>query len=168
MSFLGNKLVAEILEHCRQRGLKIAVIESLTGGLLADRFVSVSGASDVFLGGVVAYQDDLKSYFASVSPSLIQSQTAVDAEVASQMAAGIRSRFSSVMDVKKEAVIGISTTGVAGPETVGDHPVGEVFIGISLWGGESVYQYQLEGDRVAIRNQACDKAIAAFWEQLGQ
>lgn len=60
--------MSEILDHCRQRGLKIAVIESLTGGLLADRFVGVSGASDVFLGGVIAYQDELKSYYASVSP----------------------------------------------------------------------------------------------------
>lgn len=161
-------MVSEILEHCRARGLKIAVIESLTGGLLADRFISVSGASDVFLGGVVAYQDDLKSYFASVSPSLMHTQTAVDAEVASQMAAGIRSRFASVMDLKKETVIGISTTGVAGPEPVGNHPVGEVYIGISIWGGESVYQYQLAGDREQIRNLACDKTIEAFREQLGQ
>lgn len=161
-------MVAEILDHCRARGLKIAVIESLTGGLLADRFVSIEGASDVFLGGVVAYQNDLKSYFASVSPSLIQSQTAVDAEVASQMAAGIRARFASVLDIKQESIIGISTTGVAGPDKVGDHPVGEVFIGISLWGGESVYQYQLEGNRQQIRDQACEKAISAFWEQLGQ
>lgn len=161
-------MVAEILDHCRARGLKIAVIESLTGGLLADRFVSIEGASDVFLGGVVAYQNDLKSYFASVSPSLIQSQTAVDAEVASQMSAGIRARFASVLDIKQESIIGISTTGVAGPDKVGDHPVGEVFIGISLWGGESVYQYQLEGNRQQIRDQACEKAISAFWEQLGQ
>lgn len=161
-------MVAEILDHCRVRGLKIAVIESLTGGLLADRFVSIEGASDVFLGGVVAYQNDLKSYFASVSPSLIQSQTAVDAEVASQMSAGIRARFASVLDIKQESIIGISTTGVAGPDKVGDHPVGEVFIGISLWGGESVYQYQLEGNRQQIRDQACEKAISAFWEQLGQ
>jgi PncC family amidohydrolase len=168
MSFLGNNLLAEVLEHCGKRGLKIAVIESLTGGLLANRFVSVSGASDVFLGGVIAYQDELKSYFASVSPSLIQSQTAVDAEVASQMAAGIRSRFSSVMDIARESVIGISTTGVAGPDAVGEHPVGEVYIGISVWGGESVYQYQLQGDRQQIREQACDRAIEAFREQLGQ
>lgn len=168
MRFLGNKLLAEVLEHCRKRGLRIALIESLTGGSLADRFVSVSGASDVFLGGVVAYQDELKSYFASVSPSLIQSQTAVDAEVASQMAAGIRSRFSTVMDLGIESVIGISTTGVSGPAAVGDHPVGEVYIGISIWGGESVYQYQLQGDRQQIREQACDRAIAAFREQLGK
>lgn len=161
-------MVAEILDHCRVRGLKIAVIESLTGGLLADRFVSIEGASDVFLGGVVAYQNDLKSYFASVSPSLIHSQTAVDAEVASQMSAGIRARFASVLDIKQESIIGISTTGVAGPDKVGDHPVGEVFIGISLWGGESVYQYQLEGNRQQIRDRACEKAISAFWEQLGQ
>lgn len=160
-------MVAEVIDYCRQRGIKIAVIESLTGGLLADRFVSVSGASDVFLGGIVAYQDDLKSYFASVSPSLMQAQTAVDAEVSSQMAAGVRSRFASVMDIKKELVIGISTTGVAGPEKVAEHPVGEVFIGVSLWGGESVYQFQLEGNRAEIRQQACDRAISALREQLG-
>ena len=160
-------MVTEILDRCRQRGLKIAVIESLTGGLLADKFVSVSGASEVFLGGVVAYQDDLKSYFASVSPSLIQAQTAVDAEVASQMAAGVRSRFSSVMDIRQESVIAISTTGVAGPDVVGEHSVGEVFIGLSLFGGESVYQYFLQGERQQIREQACDKALEALWEQLG-
>jgi len=165
--FSGSKLVAEIINFCRERGMKIAVIESLTGGLLADRFVSVAGASDVFLGGVVAYQDDLKSYFASVSTSLIQSQTAVDAEVASQMAAGVRQRFATVMDIKRESLIGISTTGVAGPEPVGKHPVGEVFIGVSLFGGESVYQFQLEGNRSQIREQACDKSIHALREQLG-
>lgn len=160
--------MSEILDHCRQRGLKIAVIESLTGGLLADRFVGVSGASDVFLGGVIAYQDELKSYYASVSPSLIQSQTAVDAEVAAQMAAGIRTRFASVMDLKQESVIGLSTTGVAGPEPVGDHPVGEVFIGISMQGGESVYQYHLQGSREQIREETCERVMSAFWEQLGK
>jgi len=64
-------------------------------------------------------------------------------------------------------VIGISTTGVAGPEPVGKHPVGEIFIGVSLFGGESVYQFQLEGNRSEIREQACDKSIHALREQLG-
>ena len=161
-------MVDELIQLCRERGLKITVIESLTGGLLADRFVSVSGASDVFLGGVIAYQNELKSYFATVSPSLIESQTAVDAEVSSQMAAGIRSRISNVMDITPEKVIAISTTGVAGPEPVGDNEVGSCFIGISLFAGESVYSYQFQGNRQQIRDQACNSAIEAVWEQLGQ
>ena len=161
-------MVAELLQLCRERGLKITLIESLTGGLLADRFVSVAGASDVFLGGVIAYQDQLKSYFATVSPSLIEAQTAVDAEVSSQMAAGIRSRIANVMDITPEKIIGISTTGVAGPEPVGNNKVGTCFVGISLFAGESVYSHQFEGSRQQIREQACDKAIEALWEQLGQ
>lgn len=161
-------MVDEILNYCRQRNLKLAVIESLTGGLLADRFVSVGGASDVFLGGVTAYQDELKSFFASVSPSLIQSQTSVDAEVAAQMAAGIRTRMATVMDLRQENVIGISTTGVAGPDAVGEHPVGEVYVGFSIWGDESVYQFNLKGSRQEIRRQTCDVAIESLWEHLGQ
>ena len=161
-------MVDELIGLCRERGLKITVIESLTGGLLADKFVSIPGASDVFLGGVVAYQDELKSYFATVSPSLIEAQTAVDAEVCSQMAGGIRSRIANVMNMPAEKIIGISTTGVAGPDPVGDNEVGSCFIGISLFAGESVYSYQFKGDRQQIREQACEKAIEALWEQLGQ
>ena len=161
-------MVDEVIKICRERGLKIAIMESLTGGLVADEFITVEGVSDVFIGSVVAYQDELKSYMANVSPSLIHSQSAVDAEVASQMAAGIRSRFAQMMNLTEESVVGVSTTGVAGPEAVGDHPVGEVYIGISIWGGESVYSYQLEGDRQQIRDQACEKAIEALREQLKQ
>ena len=161
-------MVDEVIKICRERGLKIAVMESLTGGLIADEFITIEGVSDVFIGSVVAYQDELKSYMANVSPSLINSQSAVDAEVASQMAAGIRSRFAQMMNLKPESVVGVSTTGVAGPERVGDHPVGEVYIGISHMGGESVYNFRLEGDRQEIRDQACEKAIASLREQLQQ
>lgn len=159
-------MAAQIIELCQNQGLKIAVAESLTGGLVADAFVSVSGASDVFLGSLVTYQDQLKSNLAGVSPALIASQTAVDAEVSAQMAGGVRSKLATAMGIDEQQVVSVSTTGVAGPEPLSGIPVGTVFIATATSSGITVYQHLLTGDRAQIRTQSCALALEQLWEQL--
>lgn len=157
---------SQIIELCRNQGLKIAVAESLTGGLVADAFVSVAGASDVFLGSLVTYQDQLKSNLAGVSPSLIASQTAVDAEVSAQMAGGVRTKLATSMGLDERYVVSISTTGLAGPGSISGIPVGTVFLATATAAGISVHQHLLTGDRESIRAQSCVLALEHLWEHL--
>lgn len=105
----------------RARGLRLAVAESCTGGAISSRLTSVSGASSVFCGGVVAYSNEAKSDLLGVPSALIEAEGAVSEEVARAMAAGARARFG--------ADIGLATTGIAGP-TGGtpDKPVGTVWL----------------------------------------
>jgi nicotinamide-nucleotide amidase len=158
---------AEILRGFEQRGLYLAVAESLTGGLLTAEFVSVPGASKVLLGGVVAYQTDLKHELLGVSRSLLQMQGAVDPEVAAQMAGGVREKLGNKCGKDEAAVVGIATTGVAGPDTQDGKPVGQTFVAISGSIGEFVYAHEFAGDREAVRQQAVNAALEALWEHFG-
>ncbi len=86
---MTEPLLAEaLIESLRQRGLKLAVAESLTGGQIASTIVDVPGASDVFLGGVVAYATAAKTGILGISTGLLESRGAVDADVAAEMARG--------------------------------------------------------------------------------
>ena len=96
-----------VLDLCRTRGLTVAAGESCTAGLVAARLASIPGASDVLLGGVVAYANELKQGLLGVSTETLEQHGAVSAECAAEMAAGVRRATG--------ADLGVSVTGVAGP-----------------------------------------------------
>jgi nicotinamide-nucleotide amidase len=149
----------DVLDLLENKGLKLAIAESLTGGLLCSELVSVPGASNVVLGSVVAYQSGLKSAALGVNSDLLASQGAVDPEVAVQMAEGIRSRFSLQLLLPTDKVLGVSTTGVAGPLEQDGKPVGTVFIAVAGVKGVQVWEEHFSGDRAAIRAKTVEAAL---------
>ena len=155
-----------LITRAKDLGLYLAVAESLTGGLLTARLIDAPGASEVVLGGIVAYQNDLKHQLLGVNPQLLAMQSAVDPEVAAQMAEGVRSRLATKCSRSIEEVVGISTTGAAGPESVGIHAPGTVFIALSSVNGIKVFAEQFQGDRQSIRNQAVERALMVIGEEF--
>ena len=136
-----------VLDLCRARGLTLATAESCTGGMVAARLTGVAGASDVFLGSVVAYANDVKEDGLGVSAELIAEHGAVSAEVAAAMAAGARERLG--------ADIAVAVTGVAGPGGgTAEKPVGLVFAHAVGPDGEKSVRTELPGDREMIRGRA--------------
>src|SRR5258706_3851929 len=126
--------------YLQMRGATVAVAESCTGGMVAERLTSVAGSSRYFLGGMVVYSNVLKTKLADVPPLLIEQYGAVSREVAAALAEGARDRC--------EATIGVGITGVAGP-TGGsaEKPVGLVFHAISDEDGTDVVERLFTGDR---------------------
>jgi len=149
----------DVLGLLENKGLKLAIAESLTGGMLCSELVSVPGASNVVLGSIVAYQSGLKSAALGVNSDLLASQGAVDPEVAVQMAEGIRSRFSLQLLLPTDKVLGVSTTGVAGPLEQDGKPVGTVFIAVAGVKGVQVWEEHFSGDRAAIRAKTVEAAL---------
>lgn len=136
------------------RGLTLAVAESCTGGLLAQRITAVPGSSAYFLEGAVTYSNETKIARLDVPAALIESHGAVSAEVAEAMAAGIRARAG--------AGIGLSITGIAGPSGgTPEKPVGLVFIALADAGGIARRRLTLgaEGGRSGIRHLAAQAAL---------
>ncbi|MFE5899705.1 CinA family protein [Streptomyces sp. NPDC056488] len=120
---------AGVLALLAERGQTLAVAESLTGGLVAAELTGVPGASASFRGSVTAYATALKHELLGVDAALLAERGAVDPEVASQMAAGVRARLG--------ADWGIATTGVAGPEPQDGQPVGTVYVAVAGPAGET-------------------------------
>lgn len=162
----SDSSAAALLDSFVSQGLHLAVAESLTGGLLTSAFVDVPGASKVLLGSIVAYQSELKHQLLGVSRPLLQAQGAVDAEVVAQMANGIRAKLAAKSGLDESTVVGVATTGVAGPDPQDGKPAGTVFIGISGPTGEFVYPLELAGDRAAIRVASVHAALDALWEHF--
>ena len=143
---------AMVLDACRERGLTLATAESCTGGLVAARLTSVPGSSDVFLGAVVAYADDVKARELDVPVEVLERHGAVSAEAAAAMAAGARVRLG--------ADVAVSVTGVAGPGGgTPEKPVGLVYLHAEGPEGSLARRLDLPGDREAIRSRA---AVAAL------
>jgi nicotinamide-nucleotide amidase len=138
--------------YLQMRSATLAVAESCTGGLLAERITSVSGSSRYFVGGAVVYSNQLKISFAKVPADLIEKHGAVSREVAAALAEGIRGLSG--------ATLGVSITGVAGPNG-GTHakPVGLVFHALSSDGGTEVIERKFPGDRKRIRWFASQQAL---------
>src|SRR5437667_5803842 len=122
-----------------QRGLKVAVAESCTGGLLAAALTELPGSSEFFLGGLVTYGNSAKIDVLGVDKAMIDAYGAVSAEVAAQMARGAISVFG--------ANVGIGVTGVAGPDSEGAKPIGLTFIGVRHGDRSLVREYNWTGDR---------------------
>ncbi len=120
----GATLEAVVSDMLRKRGETLSSAESCTGGAIAARFTALSGASDIFVGGVVAYSNSVKMAMLGVKESTLEQYGAVSQEVACQMAEGVRKALGSTY--------GIATTGIAGPTGgTAEKPVGTVWIGIS-------------------------------------
>lgn len=158
---------ADLIALLESKNLKLAIAESLTGGLLASELISVAGASKVVLGSVVAYQTGLKSTMLGVSAELLAQVGAVDPEVAVKMAEGIRSKMSQQLLLNTDQVLAVATTGVAGPDAQDGKPVGMVYIAVAGAKGDKVWEESFSGDRASIREQAVAKAIAHIGEYLG-
>jgi nicotinamide-nucleotide amidase len=144
-------LAAVVLEQCRKAGLKLAIAESCTGGLVGERITNIPGSSEVFLGGVIAYHNDVKRDELGVREEDIRRYGAVSEEVVLQMAAGARKRFG--------ADITIAVTGVAGPGGgTPEKPVGLVWIAVDD-GKAKARRFNLIGDRAEIRQRAAQAAL---------
>jgi nicotinamide-nucleotide amidase len=141
-----------VLALCRARGLSLATAESCTGGLVAERLTRVPGSSDVFVGSIVAYADEVKVSALGVPRELIEQHGAVSAEVSAAMARGIRERLG--VDV------GVGVTGIAGPGGgTPEKPVGLVYVSVSAPQAERTIDFSYPSDRAAIRSRA---AVAAL------
>ncbi|HEX2499028.1 MAG TPA: CinA family protein [Actinomycetes bacterium] len=147
----GHPLAAEIVAILTARRQTVAVAESLTGGLIAAAITEVPGASVVFRGGVVAYATETKHTLLDVDDQLLAEAGAVDARVATEMADGVRDRFT--------ATFGLASTGVAGPDPQDGKPVGTVFVAVSGPAGSEVVAPRLAGDRADIRRAAVAQAL---------
>ncbi|MHA7276603.1 CinA family protein [Arthrobacter sp. HLT1-21] len=142
---------AEVVSLAATRNLTVATAESLTAGLVAAELGAVPGASAVFQGGAVTYQNRVKVDVLGVDADGLAATGAVDAVVARQMADGARRVFT--------ADLAVSTTGAAGPEPHGGKAVGTVFVAVASAAGTTVSEYLFDGDREEVRQRACAAAL---------
>ncbi|MDP9267636.1 MAG: competence/damage-inducible protein A [Acidobacteriota bacterium] len=151
-SSAGESLEQIVGYYLDMRGVTIATAESCTGGLVAERLTSVAGSSRYFLGGVVAYSNDLKTGFVDIPPALIEEHGAVSREIAVALAEGIRKRCASQL--------GLGVTGVAGPGGGSEEkPVGLVYCALADGKKTEVVQRNFPGDRERVRWYASQQAL---------
>jgi nicotinamide-nucleotide amidase len=155
---------ADVVALLTRRALTIAVAESLTGGLLVSELIRTPGASHAVVGGVVAYSTPLKHSVLGVDEALLREQGAVHPEVARQMATGVRTALAVE---GRPADIGISTTGVAGPEPQDGKPVGTVYVGLALGDEVRAIELRLSGGRDEIRAAVVAEALGLLTRELG-
>jgi nicotinamide-nucleotide amidase len=144
-------LAAVVLDRCRELKLTLAVAESCTGGMLGERLTNIPGSSDVFLGGVIAYHNDVKKDLLGVTANDLEKHGAVSEAVALQMAAGIRERTG--------ADVGVSVTGIAGPGGgTPEKPVGLMWVAVHASEAKA-RRFHVGGDRAEIRQRAAQAAL---------
>ena len=150
-----------IITLASEKELTLATAESCTGGLIGAAITAIPGSSAVFKGGIIAYDNAVKTKLLGVSPSVLDKYGAVSQKTAERMAAGVRERLS--------VDIAISVTGIAGPGGgTQDKPVGTVWIGLATKDGVSATRSDY-GDigRNKVRDVTCMDALKAFTAALG-
>lgn len=148
----GDSLEAVVGALLRARGATVAVAESLTGGMLAERITAVAGSSEYFAGGFLVYSDGMKERILGVDSALIERHSAVSEAVACAMAAGAQSRTG--------ATYAVATTGEAGPRSNTSAPPGTVYLAVAGPGGEiEARLFNYPGDRTRVRMFAAQGAL---------
>ena len=150
-----------VLDACREQSLTLATAESCTGGMVAQRLTSVPGSSRAFLGGVVAYADEVKRMELGVPGRVLEQDGAVSAETAVAMAAGARERLG--------ADVAVAVTGIAGPDGgTAEKPVGLVYLHAAGPSGSRSADFVFPGDREGIRRRAAVTALHLLRRLLTQ
>jgi len=148
----GTDLAAVVLEQLRARKARLVVAESCTGGLLGARITAVPGASTVFIGGVVAYDNVVKSGTLDVPPELLDRYGAVSEEVVSAMAEGVQRQFA--------VAAALAITGIAGPGGgTPEKPVGTVWLAARFGAETRALKRMFPGDRGEIRARSAQAAL---------
>lgn len=156
---INKKLVGLLLS----KGLTISTAESCTGGLVAKAITDIGGCSEIYMGGIVAYSNDVKIRVLGVSPSTLDIHGAVSEQTAKEMAEGVRTLCRTD--------IGISTTGIAGPGGGTEKkPVGTVYVGFSI--NEECFAFNLNLDRSMsrdeIRRTTVDRILNILYDKIFQ
>ncbi|KYK34795.1 MAG: competence protein ComA [Thermoplasmatales archaeon SG8-52-3] len=157
---LNNKEILEKISiMLKEKGQKIAIAESCTGGLISHSFTNISGSSEYFDRGIVSYSNKAKTELLDVSLNILNKYGAVSEQVAKAMAEGVRK--------KSKVDIGIATTGIAGP-TGGtkDKQVGLVFISISTINNTIVKRFQFSGNRLKNKESTCKAALEMLFNLI--
>lgn len=153
-----HDLAADVLRELTARKDTLATAESLTGGGLGGVLTSVPGASAAYVGGVISYATRVKVDVLGVPMEIVLGDGVVSAPCARAMAAGVRRVLG--------ADLGLSTTGVAGPERQEGKPAGTVFVAVADDQGEAVRALQLSGDRTAIREATSRAALELLRDRM--
>ena len=150
----------QVIAACQAKGLRLAVGESCTGGLIAAAITDQRGSSAVFNGGIIAYANEAKEGLLAVPKETMIEHGSVSAEVAAVMAGAVRERLG--------ADIGLGVTGVAGPGGgTPDKPVGRVYLHLSGPNGiEQAREFDFSGDREAVRTQTVAEALGLVLDAL--
>jgi nicotinamide-nucleotide amidase len=152
-------VAAAVVEALAERGATLATAESLTGGGVGALVTSVPGSSAVYVGGVVAYASRLKVELLGVPDDVVERFGVVSARCARAMAAGVRGVAG--------ADVGLSTTGVAGPDPQEGKPAGLVYVAVADDAGEEVRELRLDGDRDAVRRATAEAALELLRDRMG-
>jgi nicotinamide-nucleotide amidase len=155
---LVQELASSLIKKLQENNLTIAVAESLTGGLVAASLTEIPGASKVFKGSITAYADEIKQSVLNVKEETILKFTSISEQVALEMAINVRTIMKSD--------IGISTTGVAGPEKSAGFAPGLVFVAISIGDHNMCQKLEITGDRSKIRNQTVHEILQLTLSRL--
>jgi len=154
-------LEEQLGEELRKRKLTIAIAESCTGGLLGSRITDVAGSSEYFLGGVIAYQNEVKEALLQVPHEVISAHGAVSPQTAEAMARGCRDLFKSD--------IAVSITGIAGPGGgSAEKPVGLVYIGLISSHGVISRRFQWDGSRTQNKESSVRAAIELILSSIDE
>ena len=146
-----SDLSAKVIDLLRERRQTISCAESITGGAITSELVSVSGASDVLLGSIVAYSKQMKINQLGLSSELIESKGLVSKEVALEMANGARQRLGSSW--------AISSTGSAGPTALDGSSPGEIWIAILGPDRQESVKFSINGARQEVISGAVESAL---------
>jgi nicotinamide-nucleotide amidase len=148
-----DDLAGAVLAELRLAKKKIAVAESCTGGMLGARLTAIPGSSDVVLGGIIAYHNDVKVNALGVRRETLELHGAVSEETAREMAAGVRRALG--------AEVGVAITGIAGPDGgTPDKPVGTVCIAADVNGDVRSFRAIMIGDRGEVRQRSTQSALS--------
>lgn len=152
-------LACEVISKLTDEGRTLATAESCTGGLLGKLLTDIPGASNAYKGGVISYVNEVKHRVLGVEQKTLDVCTAVSRETAHEMAKGTRELL--------KADVGISTTGLAGPDGDGTgRPVGLVYVALDMEGFSYCRELHLAGDRAEIRARAAHEALSMLLEFL--
>ncbi len=156
---VDEKLEVLVGELLRRRGLRLAVAESCTGGLIGHRITNVAGSSTYYMGSVTAYAYEAKVRLLGVRWATLEKYGAVSKETVLEMAKGVRRALA--------ADIGLSVSGIAGPGGgTPEKPVGLLWIGLSAAGVDEAWRFVYPGDRMEVKSQSAEAALQLLVDYL--